>query len=155
MDNIINMFKEPEVIWFFIGLLLLVIELFGLSLIIGFFGIGAWVTSIVLLMSDIGLSTQLLVFVLSSLLALITLRKLLKNKFFDGKLTGDSDNNELKDEFIGHLVEVEENIAPQKSGKVVFKGSSWTAHSSDTLKKGDTAEIISINSIQLTVKSIS
>jgi membrane protein implicated in regulation of membrane protease activity len=154
MENLKNLFQEPEVIWFIIGLLLLVIELFGLSLIIGFFGIGAWITSLILLGVDVGFSTQLVIFVSSSLLSLITLRKLLKNKFFDGKLTGDSDTQELKDEFIGHRVEVEESIAPNKKGKVSFKGSSWMALSDEHIKKGEMAEIIGVNSIQLTVKSV-
>lgn len=155
MENINNILSEPEVIWFLIGLVLLVIELFGMSLIIGFFGIGAWVTSLVLLGIDLSFSSQLIVFVISSLLALIALRKMLKNKFFDGHLIGDTDSNELKDEYIGHKVVVEEDIVPNKLGKVMFKGSPWTAISQDTIAAGEMAEITAINSTQLTVKSIS
>jgi membrane protein implicated in regulation of membrane protease activity len=155
MENLNNILSEPEVIWFLIGLALLIIELFGMGLIIGFFGIGAWVTSLVLLGIDLSFSSQLVVFVASSLLTLIALRKMLKNKFFDGHLIGDTDSNELKDEYVGHRVVVEEDLSPNKLGKVSFKGSPWTAISEDTIKAGEMAEITAINSTQLTVKSIS
>lgn len=154
MDNFIDLIKEPEVIWFFVGLALLIIELFGLSLIIGFFGIGAWVTAILLMFLDLKFTTQFIIFISASLAGLLLLRKFIKNAFFDGRLAGEADNKELQDEFIGQKVIVEHAITPKKPGKVSFKGSLWTALSDENLESGEMVEIVAVNSIQLTVKSL-
>lgn len=154
MENLQNILSEPEVLWFLVGLGLLIIELFGLSLIVGFFGLGAWVASLSILLFDPSFSVQLWIFIVSSIILLVVLRKFLKNQFFDGKLTGEVQASELTDEFIGQKVTVEKAISKNKPGKVLFKGSLWTALSEDELEEGVLAEITAINSTQLTVKSL-
>ena len=63
-----ELFSKPEIIWFFIGLLLALLE-FGIpGLIILFFGIGAWVTALSCMLFDVGLNGQIIIFIISSLL---------------------------------------------------------------------------------------
>lgn len=154
MENLQEVLLAPEVLWFFFGLVLLAIELFGLSLIVGFFGLGAWITSIVLMITEISFTKQLWIFIISSVLLLALLRKFIKNQFFDGKLQGEENSDELKDEFIGNKVTVERDITPNTPGKVSFKGSLWTAYSDTAIKAGSLAEITAIKSTQLTVKPL-
>lgn len=154
MENLQNIIREPEVLWFLVGLGLLIIELFGLSLIVGFFGLGAWVASLSVLLFDPGFSGQLWIFIVSSVVLLVVLRKFMKNQFFDGKLTGEVEASELSDEFIGQKVLVEKSIAKNKPGKVLFKGSLWTALSDEEIPQGEMAQVTAINSTQLTVKSL-
>ena len=45
----IKEFLTPEIIWFLVGLVLLILEFAMPGLIIGFFGVGAWVVAIVCL----------------------------------------------------------------------------------------------------------
>ena len=77
--------SDPAVIWFLIGLGLLLLELVLPGLVILFFGTGAWVTALVCAIADIRLNVQILIFLVASLLGLVLLRKYLKNRFFSRK----------------------------------------------------------------------
>ena len=143
-----ELFSKPEIIWFFIGLLLALLE-FGIpGLIILFFGIGAWVTALSCMLFDVGLNGQILIFIISSLLSILVLRKSLKKMFFKE----DPDKEEtLSDEFIGQTAVVEEEISADKPGKVSFKGAQWEAMSEQKLTAGQQVEIIGKESIKLIV----
>ena len=74
-------FLKPEIIWFLIGIALLIMEFAAPGLIIAFFGFGACVVAIVCLVTDISLNAQLIIFISSSVLSLLCLRKWLKAIF--------------------------------------------------------------------------
>ncbi|MHC4497156.1 MAG: NfeD family protein, partial [Planctomycetota bacterium] len=57
----IKEFLKPEIIWFLVGLALLIMEFAMPGLIIAFFGIGACIVAIVCMITDIGINTQLIV----------------------------------------------------------------------------------------------
>lgn len=143
-----TVFSKPEIIWFFIGLVLALLE-FGIpGLIILFFGIGAWVTALSCMLFDVGLNGQIIIFIISSLLSILLLRKSLKKMFFKE----DPDKEEtLADEFIGQTAVVEEEISASKPGKVSFKGTQWEALSEQKLEAGQQVEIIGKESIKLKV----
>lgn len=145
-----EIFSKPEIIWFFIGLALALLE-FGIpGLIILFFGIGAWVTALSCMMFDIGLNGQIIIFMISSLLSILLLRKSLKKMFFK-----EDPNKEetLADEFIGQMAVVQTKIAQDKPGKVTFKGAEWEASSDMELKVGQSVTIVGKDSIKLIVAS--
>ena len=125
--------SDPAVIWFLIGLGLLLLELALPGLVVLFFGIGAWITSLGHVIFDYNLNIQILVFLVSSLLGLILLRKVLKKRFFDRK---KDEVETLLDEFNGHKAIVSSDFS-NGSGQVEFKGTNWKAEGADTLKKGD------------------
>ena len=143
-----EIFSKPEIIWFFIGLILALLE-FGIpGLIVLFFGIGAWVTALSCMLFDVGLNGQIIIFIVSSLLSILLLRKSLKKMFFKE----DPDKEEtLADEFIGQTAVVEQEITADKPGKVSFKGAQWEAMSEHKLKAGQQVEIIGKESIKLKV----
>ncbi len=87
-------FLRPEVIWFLIGLVLLIMESVLPGLIIAFFGVGAWIVALVCLITDIGINTQLIIFIVSSVLSLLFLRKWLKEVFI-GHSVSKQDLNEF------------------------------------------------------------
>ena len=70
----------PEVIWFLIGVGLLLLELVAPGLIFVFFGIGAWITATALLGIDLSLNAQLLLFAATSLGSLLLLRRSIRKK---------------------------------------------------------------------------
>ena len=149
--NLSDVFSQPEIIWFLIGLILALLE-FGIpGLIIIFFGAGAWVTSLACLMFDIGLNTQILIFLVSSLLSLFLLRKTFKKKFFK---QDDAREDTLTDEFIGQTAVVEELITEEKPGRVSFKGARWEAAADETLEPGTRVKIVSKESIKLHVAKL-
>ncbi|KAA3610426.1 MAG: NfeD family protein [Calditrichaeota bacterium] len=145
----LNEWLKPEIIWFVIGLVLLILEFSAPGLIIAFFGFGAWVVAGVLLFVDISLTTQLLIFLISSILLLVLLRKTLKQVF---KLDSFVDQNE-EDEFIGQHAIVTKKIGPNKPGKVEFKGADWVAESESELAVGTHVTITARESIKFIVKS--
>ena len=73
---------KPELIWFIIGLVLLLLEFTAPGLILFFFGVGAWVVSIICFFFGIAINLQLLIFLSSSILLLLLLRKRLKGDLF-------------------------------------------------------------------------
>ncbi|MBN2424019.1 MAG: NfeD family protein [Calditrichaceae bacterium] len=144
-------FQEPAILWFIIGLVFILLEFIMPGFIIVFFGVGAWVTSLVCLVFDINLTAQLFLFIIISVLSLQIFRKYLKTRFFsDNEKIGDI----LEDEFIGKTAIVEVPIKAGFEGRVMFKGAQWTATSEADIKKGAKVKIIDKESITLKVEPI-
>jgi membrane protein implicated in regulation of membrane protease activity len=99
--------------------------------------------------ADVRLNVQILIFLVASLLGLILLRKYLKNRFFSRK---DVETQDQLEEFIGHrakaVIDFQDGL-----GKVEFKGTRWTARSTDDISKGQWVTIVSKDSLTLIVKS--
>ena len=145
-------FFTPAVIWFLVGLVLLLLELAIPGLIIIFFGVGAWITSLSLLIfKGLGINPQLIIFLLSSIFLLALLRKYLRKRFF-----GETKEKEevLEDEFIGKIAQVKSSITPNIPGKIEFKGTHWSATSNEEIPEGSSVEIIDKDNITLKVKKI-
>jgi len=152
MDTIKD-FLTPEIIWFLTGLALLILEFALPGLIIAFFGVGAWIVALVCLITDIGINTQLIIFIISSVLSLLCLRKWLKGIFLGH--TGSKQNlKENLEEFIGQKAVVKEKIMPKSGGKVEFHGTNWLAEADEEIAEGVMVQIISKDNITLKVKSL-
>jgi len=152
MDTIKD-FLQPEIIWFLVGLVLLIFEFILPGLIIAFFGVGAWIVALVCLITDIGINTQLIIFIIASVLSLLCLRKWLKGIFLGH--TGSKQNlKENLDEFVGQRAVVKKKIVPKAGGKVEFHGTNWLAQADEEIAEGVMVEIISKDNITLKVKSL-
>ncbi|MDT8300056.1 MAG: NfeD family protein [Sedimentisphaerales bacterium] len=152
MDTIKD-FLQPEIIWFLVGLVLLILEFILPGLIIAFFGVGAWIAALVCLITDIGINTQLIIFIIASILSLLCLRKWLKGIFLGH--TGSKQNlKENLDEFVGQRAVVKEKIVPKAGGKVEFHGTNWLAQADEEIAEGVMVQIISKDNITLKVKSL-
>jgi membrane protein implicated in regulation of membrane protease activity len=152
MDAIKDLLK-PELIWFLVGLVLLVLEFVMPGLIVGFFGIGAWIVAIVCLMTEIGINTQLIIFIVASVLSLLILRKWLKGVFL-GHTESKQDLKHNLEEFVGQRAVVKEKIVPRLGGKVEFHGSNWEAQADDQIEPGTIVEIVGKDNITLKVKAM-
>ncbi len=150
MDTIHEWLK-PQVIWFVVGLVLLLLEFAIPGLIIVFFGIGAWIVAAICLFTDISLNTQLLIFIASSVVLLVALRRWAKTAFV-GRVALSHKVEELEG-FKGQKAIVTEKIDPNTNGRVEFRGSHWDAEASETIPEGTTVEIIDKKNITLIVKS--
>lgn len=153
MEKILD-WAKPEVIWFIIGLVMLLIEFSSPGLIIFFFGVGAWVVAVLCLFADISLNMQLAIFIISSLLLLVLLRNWMKT-IFKGHITSRQNLEEFPDEFVGKKAVVVKDIVPGSKGRVEFQGSHWDAESDKEIKKGTNVEIIGKDNITFKVKSMS
>ena len=151
--EMIKDFLRPEIIWFLVGLALLILEFILPGLIIAFFGVGAWIVAFVCLITDIGINTQLIIFIISSVLSLLCLRKWLKGVFL-GHSGSKQDLKENLEEFVGQKAVVIEKIVPKAGGKVEFHGTNWLAQADEEIAEGTMVQIVGKDNITLMVKSL-
>lgn len=143
-----------EVVWAIVGIILVFFEFFIPGLVIAFFGIGALITA---LTTWIGLTSslapQLLVFIVSSLLLLILLRKYAKRIFL-----GDAKSQQSSLDFTfepGKIVPVVEFIQPgEVGGKVKYQGANWAAKASEPIPPGESVRIVGRENITLIVERV-
>jgi inner membrane protein len=128
-----SIFSRPELIWFFIGLLLFLAELVLPGFVIFFFGAGAWITALVCLIAHPGVNLQILIFAVTSVILLIALRNMIQKRFF---YRDEGRSQEVEDEFTGKEAVAVTDIEPDKQGKVEFKGTTWKAQSDVPVRKG-------------------
>jgi membrane-bound ClpP family serine protease len=74
METLKNLFTD-EVIWFLIGIVLLIMEFATPGLVIFFFGVGAIVVGVVCIFLNPSFTVQLAIFLVSSVILLFGLRK--------------------------------------------------------------------------------
>jgi membrane protein implicated in regulation of membrane protease activity len=149
-------FLKPELIWFLVGLLLLIFEFMLPGLIVAFFGVGAWLVALLCLLSDYvqgSINTQLIIFILASVLSLLCLRRWLKGIFM-GHIVSKQDMTENLEEFVGQRAVVKEKITPKAGGKVEFHGTNWEAFADVEIAEGSVVEIIAKENITLKVKAV-
>ena len=152
MDSL-KEYLKPEIIWFVIGVVMLILEFTMPGLIMFFFGVGACLVGFLCLLFDLSLNAQLIIFILSSIILLLTLRRWLKT-VFTGRIKSKQESDEGLAEFIGERAVVIEPISPKVKGKVEFHGTNWLAKAEVEIKKGSTVEIVGKENITLKVKSI-
>jgi membrane protein implicated in regulation of membrane protease activity len=126
-------------IWFLIGAALLIAELMLPGLILIFFAAGCWVTALASSLLEIDLTIQIVIFIISSLALLFTLRKFAV-KTFKGE-TRDQTDDHYADAKIGKMAVVTKTIYPHKPGEIKVMGSFWIAVSNQEIKEGTSVVI--------------
>ena len=145
---------NPPLIWFLIGLGLVLVEFMIPGAIIVFFGVGAWIAA---LTTWIGLTDnlawQIIVFSVSSVALLILLRHRLRGQFL-GHTGSEQDLDHDLEEFLGKIVSVTAAIRPGADGRVEFKGAGWEARSDHSFEPGDRVVITGLDGIRVTVSAV-
>ena len=143
---------SPEIIWTVIGLVALFSEFLIPGLVIAFFGGGALITALTTWLGlTPSLHIQLLVFLVSSLLLLILLRRTVRQVFI-GKLQPDGEPRDFNLE-IGRIIPVVQDIHPgEPGGKVRYQGTLWAAEADMEIPAGGTARIVAQNNLTLKVE---
>lgn len=137
--------------WFITGVMLLLLEMAVPGFILFFFGVGAWVTALLSWLMPLGISSQILIFTVSSVVSLLTLRRLVQRTFIGDSVSTD-DPDELAEK--GAHVEVVEEIIPPAEGKVKYSGTTWRAVSDTSLRAGALAEIVAQDGLVMKVKGV-
>jgi membrane protein implicated in regulation of membrane protease activity len=149
-------FLRPELIWFLIGLVLLILEFIMPGLIIGFFGAGAWAVAIICLFSVYvrgSINVQLIMFITASVMSLLLLRKWLKGIFI-GHVKSTQDMTQDLNDFIGERAIVKEKITLNAGGKVELHGTNWEAEADEEIAEGAVVRIVGKDNITLKVKRL-
>lgn len=152
MDGL-QAYLEPEYIWAFIGVVLLIMELFIPGLVIFFFGVGALLVAVICLFADIHINIQLLIFLITSVVFLLALRNRLKG-VFSGFSKSRPSMSQNPPEFLGEKVTVLQPITPIQPGMVEMHGTNWKARAEVAIPAGTVVEIIGNENLTLVVKPI-
>lgn len=111
-------------IWFLIGIAFLIAEMMVPGFILVFFAGGSWIVAVtVFFLEDLNLTTQVAIFIVSSLVLLFSLRRY-GLKTFQGKSKGGID-----DEFsqVGQKAQVTKAIPIGGFGEIQLGGTFWRA----------------------------
>jgi inner membrane protein len=140
---------SPALVWATFGLILLAAELATVTFILSFLGLGAIIVSLTTwagLTST--LSSQLLVFSVSSLLLLLLLRRMAKRLF--------AGSHDAPPDYKGERVKVVKIIPAGGEGTIKYRGSEWFAFCDENknINEGDTVEIVAIEGIRVKVKPV-
>jgi len=152
MMEFLKQFTAPEGWWALIGLVLILSEFMLPGLIIIFFGMGALLVALICLFVDLSLTMQLIVFVVSSIVMLVSLRRWMK-RIFVGKKEGQG-GSETVCEFVGELAVVKTKIEPSLPGKIVLHGTNWSAEADAAIEEGAAVRIVGQRNITLKVEPV-
>lgn len=141
--------QQGEVIWFLIGLVLILMELAVPGLVLVFFGVGAWLTALCCLIFSPGLNTQLFIFLAGSSISLALLRRMVKRRYMDRQ-----PETVLEDDYIGQVAVALTSFNAGDIGKVMFKGSHWEATAQTAITAGQRLRITGYKSIKLFVEPL-
>ena len=139
---------SPVLIWFLAGIVFFGLELMLPGLIVFFFGVGAWCAALAVYLLPVSLSGQLLVFLGTSLVALMLLRATLKKVFLGRQFEKDAMENKVAEGSSGVVIE---DIIPPAAGKIKYGGSFWQATAEESLAKGTVVRIVEKNNLSIKV----
>lgn len=137
--------------WMIIGFVLMFLEVLTPGFVIFFFGLSALTVSLLIwIFPSIGISFQLILFAILSILYLVCLRRFVKSIFL-----GDEEKSDVpRDEMLNQKATVIEKIQPPSEGRVDFSGTSWKAVSSVPIEAGKIVRVVAQKNLTLTVEPI-
>ncbi len=150
MDSLQDWLK-PQLLWFGLGVVLLLLEFASPGVVLIFFALGAWLVALLCLTAETSLNLQLGVFVVSSVGLLLVFRKRIKGRI-DGPQPAAGGT--VSDEFVGRRALVTREIRSDRSGRVDYRGTTWQAESGERIPEGAAVEIQDKENLTLTVKKI-
>ena len=147
--------ESSELLWFIVGLILMLAELALPGFVIIFFGIGAWITALCVSLGIVdSFSGQLAVFLITSILTLILFRNK-GRRYFKGRVAQVAGAEDALDSPRGQKAVAVTDIVPRTlGGKVEFNGTTWEAESEVRIPKGSTVEIVERRNLVLVVKPL-
>lgn len=138
-------------IWVIIALIFFIIEIFTTGFAVACFSFGALAAAIGSAL-HLSLIWQLLLFAVFTFIAFVYVRPLIIKSFYK---SGGAQTN--ADALIGRKGRVSQDIDPARGyGRVAIDGDDWKAVSVDggAIAKGTPVEVVSIDSVILTVKTL-
>ena len=142
---------SPILAWFLAGIACYVVELALPGFIIFFFGIGAWCVALVLAVTEVSLSGQLIIFLVCSLVTLGLLRSRLRSVFFGGALKQDDSVNVDSAPASGTITEA---VVPPALGQVKYGGSFWQAAADEKIDVGTVVDIVEKKDLIVKVQAL-
>lgn len=141
--NILNINGEiiqmdAMLIWFLIGAIFILLELFSPLFVFIFFGIGAWAAALMTMIFP-GIEQEIITFIVVAIATLLILRKKML-EIFQGKRSKVS---LINFPHIGRQAEVTKDISSKCEGEISVGGSYWRATSNTLISTGSMVTVIS------------
>ena len=144
---------SPSLMWFLIGIFLLVLEAATPGFFLMFFGFGALVVSGFNLFLPLGESWQWALFLLFSVSSLLIFRKKVRT-LFAGRLS-KSDNMDdpvVSEQYIGREVLILKDVTKEEPGLAELNGTNWQARTDGPpLAAGKRARVLRLEGLSLVV----
>ncbi|MCI5212479.1 MAG: NfeD family protein [Candidatus Electrothrix sp. ATG2] len=142
---------SPILIWFLLGIAFFITELVLPGFILFFLGIGAWCTASALAITDVSLTMQMIIFLITSLITLVLLRSWLRAVFLGGSSEEDDSVNVDSAPATGVVTKA---IMPPAYGRVNYGGSYWRAVADEPIAKDTVVQIVERNDLIIQVKPL-
>ncbi|MDR1578056.1 MAG: NfeD family protein [Deltaproteobacteria bacterium] len=152
-----SLFGSEVLFWFAVGFVFLVLEILTPGIVFVFFGLGAWLVMGLRFFFPLWPAFQFVIFIVSSVLFLIMLRRHFKSLFFRARARGRVDSLSerlVANNYLGKEVEVIKEIEPDRPGVVELNGTNWTARSQASLAVGQMARVVEVAGLIITVEKL-
>lgn len=133
-------------IWIFVAIVFIILELITTSFFLVWFGVSAIVAAILNYLG-FDIYVQVIAFVVVSLILILSTRK------FANRISPESKKKTTAERLIGKDAKVTRQF-DANTFVVEVAGEEWSAHSNDPIMVGDTVRVVGINSIILIVEKI-
>ncbi|XDD48210.1 NfeD family protein [Leptospira sp. WS39.C2] len=145
-------FANTAYLWILTGIILLFSEFLLPGTFVMFLGVGAIFTGILTRLFPMEFYTEVIVWVISSLVSILLGGSLVK-KFFKSESSVDPF---IQDDFLNQIVPVEIDVLVNRlGGKIRFQGTVWDAISKDNkILKGEYVRILSRENLTFTVEKV-
>jgi len=136
-------------IWFVIIIIAAIIEISTMDLTSVWFAIGALLSFIISIFSD-NVILQIAVFIVVSVILLLSVRPIAKNYFRTNLVNTNADR------LVGKIAICTKEIRPGERGEVKIDGKFWTAITSgdDTVLENEKVEVLAIEGVKLIVVKV-
>jgi inner membrane protein len=147
---------EPAIYWLIIGVMLFFLEMALPGFILFFFGLAALITALVAWLTPIAIAWQLGLFIVTSLVLILTLRNVIQRRFFT---PSEVENGEEPDEdknlaVPGDRAVVGVTIAPPAEGRINYADSSWRATADEKIDEGEIVAVVRQDNLVIHVEQI-
>jgi len=143
---------NPKVLWFIGGLVFIIIEVAVPGILFIFFAAGAFLTGAILLVTEISLNTQLIIFLSASIIFLLIFRSGLKKLLFEKQ--NMVKGNEIDNDIVGQFFTASTDLKPGRTGRMEFRGTQWDCESEEKITKGTKVRIVKKNGLKLFIEPV-
>ena len=147
---------DPALYWLIIGVMLFFLELALPGFILFFFGLAALVTAVVAWLTPLGIAWQLGIFIVSSVVSLMTLRDVIQKNIFKPKdvAAGEEPDEDVLLAAPGDRAVVGIAISPPAEGRINYAGTSWRATADEKIEEGEIVAIVHQDNLVIHVEKI-
>jgi len=147
---------DPALYWLIVGVMLFFLEMAMPGFILFFFGLAALITALVAWLTPVGIAWQLGVFIVTSVVSLLTLRDVIQKRLFKSKAPESTEDLDEDVMFAvpGERAVVGAAIVPPAEGRINYSGTSWRATADEKIEEGEIVAVVRQDNLVIHVEKI-